>query len=81
MTAARLKNRRLRTIGTITAGQPVGRGCGLVTPRFINQNKPRTGAVLQSGELCNCRDNSAKLAKIRENLIKVVKRLGPQNHT
>jgi len=32
-------------------------------------------------DLCNCRDNSAKLAKTRENLIKVVKRSPRRNHT
>jgi hypothetical protein len=36
-------------------------------------------ATYPEPEFCNCRDNSAKLAKTRENLIKVVKRLLAQS--
>jgi hypothetical protein len=81
MTKAGLTNRRLRTIGTTAAGRPIGRRYGLAAPRSMNENEPGLGLVRHSGELCNCRDNSAKLAKIRENLVKVVKRLWPPNHT
>jgi hypothetical protein len=59
----------------------VAPGCGDAMIRSRIYSPLARSSWTSTADLCNCRDNSAKLAKSRENLIKVVKRLRPQDRT